>query len=477
MKYIEGSTREQVLLFPEVVEEYITEDNPVRFIDVFVGGLDFKDLGFMRAEPAETGRPGYHPGDLMRLYIYGYLNRIRSSRLLEKEAQRNVEVMWLIRKLRPDFKTIADFRKGNLEAIKKGCREFTLLCKRLELFGGELVGIDGSKFRAVNSKSRNFNEKKLQDLVKRIDEKIGDYLNDLDQSDRETGSFPSLSKEDLQDKIDILKQRKGKYRELLKQMEQDGANQVSLTDPESRLMGISGQAMNVSYNVQIAVDAKHRLIVEQEVVNDGSDQNQLSAMAIRARETLGVEKMEVVADKGYCDGQEIKKCQDARIQAYVPRPEVKTLTEDGLYGKEQFIYDTQADCYRCPAGEALTLGYHVQQNGQKTGCYTTSVCQSCPLRSRCTSRKKGGRRIKRTENEGALEAMSMRMKARPEKIKLRKTLCEHPFGTLKRWMNAGHFLMKGLSKVRAEMSLSVLTYNLKRVINILGIPKMMEALA
>lgn len=477
MKHIEGTSREQALLFPEVMEEYIEENNPVRFMDAFVEGLDLKGLGFRRAEPAETGRPAYHPGDLIRLYIYGYVNRIRSSRLLEKEAQRNVEVMWLIRKLRPDFKTVADFRRDNVEAIKKACREFTLLCKKLELFGGELLGIDGSKFRAVNSKSRNFNEKKLIDLVRRIDEKIGVYLQDLDQCDRESVVSGQLTKEELQSKIEELQERKGKYQGLLGELEQRGENQVSLTDSESRLMGKSGQKMDVSYNVQTVVDAKHKLIVEHEVVNDGSDQNQLSVMAIRAKETLKVEKMEVVADKGYYDGQEVKKCQEVGIEAYVPRPEVKTSTEDGLFGKEQFIYDAQADCYRCPAGQSLTFRYHVQENGQKIGCYTSSACNHCRLKSLCTRRKKGGRKIKRSENEDALEAMVLRMKSHPEKIRRRKTLCEHPFGTFKRGMNAGHFLTKGLAKVRAETSLLVLAYNLKRVINILGVPKMMEAFA
>jgi transposase len=476
MSYIQGSSREQVLLFPEIIEEYISSENPVRFINAFVDGLDIKELGFLRAEIKETGRPPYDPKDLLKLYIYGYLYRIRSSRLLERETIRNVEVMWLLRKLRPDFKTVADFRRDNLNALKGVCREFTLLCRKLELFGGELLGVDGSKFRAVNSKKENFNEKKLKDLIQRIDQRTQEYLQQLDRADQQEVSSKKITKEELQQKIEQLKTRRGKYDGYLQELEQSGDKQISTVDSESRLMSC-GQGLEVCYNVQTVVDSKHKLIVEHEVVNEGSDQNQLSIMAIRAKETLGLTRTEVLADKGFYHGQEIKKCEEAGIEAYVSKPETPTSTQRGFFGKEQFVYNAEADCYRCPAAETLTYRFTVDERGHTIRYYMTEACHACTLRKLCTDKKKGGRRIGRREHEDVLEKMHQRLRDHPEKIKLRGSLCEHPFGTIKRSLNAGYFLTKGLKKVRAEMSLSVLVYNLKRVINILGVKAMVTALA
>ena len=475
MGYIEGEDRKQTLLFPEVLEDYIREDNPVRFIDVFVEGLDLVGMGFERAIPKETGRPPYNPADLLRLYVYGYLNRTRSSRQLETEAGRNVELMWLMRKLRPDFKTIADFRRDNAEAIKKVCREFTLWCKRLELFGGERVAIDGSKFGAVNSPKRNFTEKKLKRMIQEIDAKIDQYLKELDRQDKQEVGERSLSTEELKEKIERYKQRRGQYEQLKRDLEQSGESQVSLTDPQSRSMRV-GHGVEVSYNVQIVVDHKHKLVVEHEVVNEVTDQGQLSTMAKKAKETLGVETLEVVADRGYYNGEEVKVCEQSGITAYVPKPNNSSNLKRGLFTKEDFVYDGGKDCYRCPAGKELSYRFNSVEQGRAVRSYEIFGCNRCELKSKCSINQRGRRRITRWMDEAILEAMARRVAEHPEKVELRKCLAEHPFGTIKRVMNQGYFLMRGLTKVGAETSLTILAYNLKRVINILGVRTMMEAL-
>ena len=356
MGYIEGQDRKQAVLFPEILEDYISEENPVRFIDVFIEGLDLSEMGFGRAVPKETGRPPYDPGDLLRLYVYGYLNRTRSSRQLEREAGRNVEVMWLMRELRPDFKTIADFRKDNAQGIKKVCREFTLWCKRLELFGGELVAIDGSKFGAVNSPKRNFTEKKLRRMSREIDDKIDQYLKDLDRQDKQEAGPQSLSREQLKEKIERYKERRAQYEQLKSDLDQSGERQISLTDPESRSMRV-GHGVEVSYNVQIVVDQKNKLLVEHEVTNEVIDLGQLSTMAKKAKETLGVETLEVVADRGYYNGEEVKACEQSGITAYVPKSNSSSNLKRGLFTKEDFSYEPDKDCYRCPAGKELSYRY------------------------------------------------------------------------------------------------------------------------
>jgi transposase len=474
MGYIEGEDRKQTVLFPEVLDDYISEENPVRFIDVFIEGLDLSEMGFGRAIPKETGRPPYDPGDLLRLYVYGYVNRTRSSRQLEREAGRNVELMWLMRKLRPDFKTIADFRKDNPPALKKVCREFTLWCKRLELFGGELVAIDGSKFGAVNSAKRNFTEKKLRRKIREIDDKIDRYLRDLDRQDKQEAGQPSLGREQLKEKIERYRERRAQYEELKGDLEQSGQSQVSLTDLESRSMRV-GHGVEVSYNVQIVVDQKNKLLVEHEVTNEVIDLGQLSTMAKKAKETLGVEALEVVADRGYYNGEEVKACEQSGITAYVPKSNSSSNLKRGLFTKEDFIYEPDKDCYRCPAGKELSYRYPTLEQGRPMRSYEILGCKSCELRSKCSINKKGIRSIKRWADEAILEAMAGRIAENPEKVELRKCLAEHPFGTIKRTMNQGYFLMRGLIKVGAEMSLTVLAYNLKRVINILGVRTMVEA--
>jgi transposase len=473
LSFIKGTPRCDVLLFPEAIDDYVSDDNPVRFIEAFVDNLDLNELGFSRTQPAHTGRPAYDPADLLKLYIYGYINRLRSSRLLERECSRNLELLWLMRKLRPDFKTIADFRKDNAEPIKKVCREFTLLCKRLELFGGEFVAIDGSKFKAQNSKRRNFTREKLDKSIKEIDAKIQGYLDELDEADEQEAEVKPTTAEQLKEKIEQLRNRKDKYEQIDKQLTESGESQISLTDPDSRSMKV-GQGSDVCYNVQTVVDSKHKLILEHEVTNDPTDHGQLSNMALRTKQTLGVSELEVVADKGYYDGAEVKKCEQAGITAYVAKQQTSANQKHGLYTKEEFTYNSARDCYECPAGKQLGYKYDTVELGRHIRYYSTNECRTCEMKGLCT-RNKRGRRITRWIDEAILERMSQRVRANPQKMKKRKELAEHPFGTMKRGMNSGYFLMRGIKKVGAEMSLTVMAYNIKRVINILGVRKMIEA--
>jgi transposase len=475
MGYIGGESRNQRYLLPETIDDYIGEDNPVRFVDAFVEKLDLEQLGFERAVAAETGRPGYDPGDLLRLYLYGYLNRIRSSRRLEREAGRNLELMWLLRRLRPDFKTIADFRKDNGRAIQQVCREFTLVCKDLELFGGELVAIDGSKFEAVNSPSRNFSRKRLAERIAEIDAKIEAYLKQLDCQDGEEGRIETGKPEEFQQKLRRWQERKQRYQSYQQQLEQSGEKQISLTDPDSRRMSM-GHGSQVGYNVQLAVDEKHKLIVEHEVTNAVTDQDQLAPMAERAKASSGVDKLEVVADMGYYDGAEVKKCEAQGITVYIPKPDTSANTKLGLFGKERFHYEADTDVYRCPAGQALTYRFGTVEKGRAIRYYSTSACDGCALKPQCT-RNQDNRRITRWEYEDVLERMQLRTHQHPDKMRKRKQLVEHPFGTMKRWMDQGYFLMRGKQKVTTEMSLTVLAYNLKRVLNLVGTRKMIAALA
>ena len=475
MGYISGESRNQIYLLPESVDDYIGEDNPVRFLDAFVGKLELGELGFQHAVPAEVGRPAYDPGDLLRLYLYGYLNRIRSSRRLEKEAARNLEVMWLIRKLRPDFKTIADFRKDNSGAIKRVCREFTLLCQQLDLFGGELVAIDGSKFQAVNSKGRNFSARKLKQVIEEIDAKIEAYLKHLDQRDVEEARVAVPRAAEMKEQLERWRERKQVYENCQQQLQQSGEKQISLTDPDSRKMSM-GHGSQIGYNVQVAVDAKHKLIVEHEVTTAVTDQGQLTLMAERAKRTLGVDRLEVLADMGYYDGAEVKKCEQQGIMAYIPKPLTSANTKLGLFGKERFHYDTDKDVYVCPAGEELRYRFGTKEKGRAIRYYSTSACGRCALKAQCT-RNKRNRRITRWEYEDVLERMKQRVDQHPELMRQRKMIVEHPFGTIKRWMEQSYFLMRGKNKVSAEMSLTVLAYNLRRVITLIGVPPLIQAVA
>lgn len=477
MRYIEGIARQQLILFPESLDEYIATDNPVRFIDAFVDSLDLADLGFAHADLAETGQPPYDPGDLLKLYLYGYLNRVRSSRKLELECQRNVEVMWLLGKLRPDHKTIADFRKDNRQAFKNVFKAFGLLCRELDLFGGELVAIDGSKFKAVNSSKRNFSQTRVKEELQELEARIEAYLQELDQSDQTEPAAvaTSPSAPHLQAKIAQLKNRQVKYQDYLRQMEASGESQLSLTDPDSRAMPKSPKGW-VAYNAQTVVDSKHHLIVVQEVTNEVTDRDQLSPLAIEAKQTLQVERLKAVADMGYAHGKELKACLEAGIEPYVARPDTSANAKLGLFGKEQFVYDPQTDTYRCPAGQTLSYRFDTVEKERHIRYYKTSACGQCSLRAKCT-RNKEGRRITRWVDEQIIEETQRRVEAHPEIMKVRQQLVEHPFGTLKFWWDHSHFLMKGLAKVCAEFSLSTLAYNIRRVLNILGVQRLMAALS
>lgn len=471
MGYIEGVDRTQQVMFPEAIDDYVAQDNAVRFLDAFVEGLDMLALGFKRAVPAQTGSPGYDPRALLKLYAYGYLHRIRSSRRLEAETKRNLEVIWLLGKLHPDFKTIADFRRDHPEQIAAACREFSVFCKKLDLFGKELVGIDGSKFRAVNSVERNQTQKGLQRLITQIDDNIAAYMKVLDEADQAEAGTPQTSAEELRKKIELLESQRRQYENLQKQMDAQGDTQVSTTDPESRLMKVEGR-FDVCYNVQIAVDAKHHLIVAHDVTNAANDKEQLSVMALAAKEFLNVESLEVVADSGYNTEEEVARCEDAGIIAHLPRLQ---QAPGSLFAKAQFQYLPADDAYRCPAGALLTYRYTENTHGKQFRCYRTNACAECPLRERCT-KDENGRRVRRSELAGATDRMNERVAQNPEVLRRRKTLVEHPFGTMKRGKGEGHFLLKGLRKVRGEFSLSVLAYNLRRVLNLVPISELLAAL-
>ncbi len=472
MKHRSGLDRSQTLMFPERLEDYITAENPVRFLEAFVANLDLHALGFARAHVAATGRPPYDPGALLKLYLYGYLHRIRSSRLLESECHRSVEVIWLLGKLAPDFKTIADFRKDNLKPLRAVNRQFTLLCRKLELFGGELLAIDGSKFGAVNAREANFNADKLQDLIGRADARLAEYLQALDQSDTAEPGSGALSKEELEQKIAALREKQEWHKELLAQLDAE-QKQISVTDPDSRKMP-TAQGMVVGYNAQVAVDAKHKLIAAEEVTNEVTDLKQLANVALAAKANLEVKQTEVVADAGYYHAAEVSRCTEQGITAYVPKADTSANTARGLYGKSRFRYDETKDVYVCPAGAELTYRFATYELGRELRYYRASGCKSCALKSQCT-RNQGNRTITREENEGLMEAMARRMKAEPWKFKLRKTLAEHPYGTIKRWFGYTYFLLKGLAKVRTEWSLTTLAYNLKRVLNLVSFEKLMQA--
>ena len=464
-RFIEENDRTQGYLLPERIEEYVSSDNPVRVIDAFVEELDLGQLGFA-VLPEATGRPGYHPSSLLKIYIYGYLNRIQSSRRLEREAQRNLELMWLTGRLMPDFKTIANFRKDNGDAIRGVCREFIALCRRLDLFSQAIVAIDGSKFKAVNNRDRNFTVNKMKRRLEQIEESVARYLAQLDSADRQETAGAKVKAGRLEEKIKKLRQEVRRLKKLETRMLQSPDQQISLTDPDARSMATSGKGTGmVGYNVQAAVDAQHHLIVDHEVTNVGNDHGQLTVMAERARQATGEADLTVVADRGYFSGAEILECTNAGMTPYVPRPLPSTARADGRFGKPDFIYIARKDEYRCPAGQRLTRRYTSIEDGMTMHTYWYSDCASCSIKSQCTAAD--ARRVKRWEHEGVLDRMQERLDREPGKMRIRRQTAEHPFGTLKAWMGATHFLTKTLPKVRTEMSLHVLAYNLKRVMNIL----------
>jgi transposase len=472
--FIEGEDRHQATLFPERLDDYVAEDSAVRVIDVFIDDLDLSGLGF-KVDPSITGRPAYHPATLLKIYVYGYLNRVQSSRRLEREAQRNVELMWLTGRLAPDFKTIADFRKDNGKAIRLVCREFVMLCRKLNLFADAFVAIDGSKFKAVNNRDRNFTKAKMKRRLQQIDESIERYLGQIASADRQEAAISEPKAKRLEDKIKALKQEMARLKKLEVRMLAAPDEQISLTDPDARSMATSGRGTGmVGYNVQAAVDTRHHLIVIHEVTNLGHDRTQLSNMSRQAKEAIGADKLDVVADRGYFKGEEILACDEARITTYLPRPQTSRNIAKGLFSKRDFQYLPEADEYRCPAGERLIWRMTQEKDGQTHHSYWSSNCQACSKKSRCTTGKE--RRVTRWEHEAVLEALEARLDKKPEHMRVRRQTAEHPFGTLKSWMGHTHFQMKTLKHVSTEMSLHVLAYNLKRVINILGTRPLIRAI-
>jgi transposase len=472
MNHVRGVDRQQALLLPETIEDYVAAENPVRFIEAFVASLDLQALGFARAIAAYTGRPAYEPGTLLRLYLYGYLHRLRSSRQLEKECHRNLELIWLLRQLAPDFKTIADFRRDHRASFKLVHRQFHRLCHELKLFGGELVAIDGTKLAAVNARARHYNEKKLDELLARADARLAEYLAQLDAGDASQAHEEKLTRTELEKKIAALREKKDWHEELRAQLEDGEEKQLSTTDEDARKMR-AAQGTVIGYNAQSAVDAKHKLIVAEDVTNEGTDVQQLAAVAREAKETLGVERLEVVADPGYYNNADVSLCVERGITPYIRKVDTSANTARGLYAKKDFTYEAEKDVYRCPAGAELTHRFNTYELGRALRYYRTSACARCPLKEKCTRNK--SRTITREEDEHLMEAMAARVQQHPAKMKLRKALVEHPFGTIKRWFGYAHFLMKGLDKVRGEWTLMTLCYNLKRVLNIVSFQELMKA--
>jgi transposase len=473
MRHISGFERSQLLLLPETVDDYVDADNPVRFIDAFVDELDLAAAGFSRVAPKATGRPGYAPGDLLKLYIYGYLNRVRSSRRLEMECHRNIEVIWLLGTLKPDFKTIADFRSDNRAAFRSVFRQFVLLCRRLDLFGRELLAVDGTRIKAVNNKDRNFTRNSLEKFIRAADERLDVYLRRLDEGDvAEGGTDGGARTKNLAEKIEALRKKRGRYEALLAELERTGESQISLTDPDSRAMAAHTK-VGVGYNIQVAVDARNKMIVEQAVTNQVVDMGLLTQTAEPARVILDVEQIDVVADRGYFKIEDIEACEKAGITPHVPKPQRGSSVREGFFRKDEFRYDPELDVFICPAGQVLSSRYESKLRDLKKIDYANrAACLVCPIRSRCTN---GYRKVSRLENEAVLDRMAARLKARPEILDRRREIVEHPFGSIKQWMNQGAFLMKGLDNVRAEFSLTALGYNLRRALNILGVEAMMAA--
>lgn len=476
MHYIQGEDRTQSTLFPALLDDYIGSDNPVRFLDAYVAQVNFAELGFEHSSLAATGRPPYQPATLLKLYLYGYLNRVRSSRQLEKAARCNIELLWLLQRLTPDFKTISDFRKNNALALRRVFRHFTLLCKEWNLFGLEFIAIDGSKFAASNHTGKTYTEDGLAKKLAAIDEHINEYTQLLDSEDhREEALDGPLSTEELQQHLAQLQARKVHLEALQQRMEHDGAGQISLTDPDSRKMQTGNKGIDVCYNVQMTVDDKHHLVADFDVTSDGTDKLQLYRMAQRTKEIFGLDRIAAAADGGYYHEPTLYQCQNHGVISYVPEPKKSQNAKLGLYTDKDFHYNAADDTYSCPAKATLTsLGLTVK-DGKTYRYYGTRACRGCPCHARCTRAHQ--RRIYRWEHEQIIEQLQDRLKREPEKVNKRRTLVEHPFGTIKEFMAGRSFLVRTIPKVTAEMSLLMLGYNLKRVMTILGVPHLLEALS
>src|SRR3979409_840687 len=469
--FVQGADRQQTTLLPECLDDWVDESNPVRAVDVFVDALELRDLGFDGVDPAATGRPAYHPSPMLKLYIYGYLNRVQSSWRLARGAGRNLEVMWLTGRLVPDHKTIADFRKDNGPAIKKVCAQFVALGRKMGLLAKASVAIDGSKFKAVNSRDNNFTKGKMDRRLTQIEESVARYLNQLDTADRQTAAGEAPSEElaarttRLKEKLVKLEEEVQRLKAIEKQMLASPDQQISFTDPDSRSMATSGRGSGMVG--QPAFDTATHLIVAHEVSNVGTDKSQLANMANQAKAALEAESPEAFADRGYFKGEEILACEEAVITVTLPKPQTSGAKSEGRFGKQDFRYVAEEDVYICPAGERLAYHYTNEENGLVLRRYWTNACHTCGLKAQCT--KGPQRRITRWEHEHVVEAVQTRLDKNPEAMRTRRETVEHPFGTLKMRVGATHFLMKTLPKVATEMALHVLAYNLTRVMNIVGI--------
>lgn len=478
MPYVKGVDRNQTTLFPESIEDYIADDNQVRVIDAYVEQLDMVVLKFNFAVCPGVGRPPYNPKVILKLYLYGYLNRNRSSRRLEHEAKRNVELLWLLEKQAPDFKTIADFRKNNKKALKEIFRDFNRLCKEWDLFGKEIVAVDGTKFRASNSKKNNYSKKKIERHKKYIDEKIDHYLEMLDENDELEKTDRQPSTDEIKKRIAELKKRKQRYAGYQKELEESGQTEISTIDPDSRLMNNNNNTVDVSYNVQTTVEAKHKLIIDYEVTSAPNDLGQLAPMALRAKEILETETIDILADKGYYAVDCLRTCVENRIRPYVSKQTHANRTGDKGFYADKFSYDQKKDVYICPSGAELKYARtRKTKDGEIIGHdyrhYT--VCQSCLEKARCTKSEKG-RGIFRNKDQDFLDTIDLKSKADMEKYKKRQMIAEHPFGTIKRGWDAGYFLTRQTENVSTETALTYMAYNLKRVINILGVEEIVRRL-
>ena len=474
-RFVEGEDRRQGVLLPKYLDDWVSEENPVRAIDVFVDELDLAALGFAGVTPAATGRPGYHPAMLLRLYVYGYMNQVTSSRRLEREAGRNVELMWLTGRLAPDFKTIADFRRDNGEAICAVCRRFVDVCRSLRLFSHAVAAIDGSKFKAVNTRDKNYTPAKLKARMEQVGASIERYMAALDTADRQEGEPAREKNGRLKEKIAALRRQMAAFKAVEPVLEATPDRQLSLSDPDARSMATSGRGSGmVGYNVQAAVDATHHLIVAHEVTNVGHDRHMLAEMGAKAKAACGVDRLQVLADRGYFDSQEVLACEALGVEPYVPKPLTSNAKAEGRFGKQDFVYLPEEDVYRCPAGERLTRRFASDEAGLLMNKYSTSACATCRLKPQCTTGPV--RRVRRWEHEAVLEAMQARLDRHPRAMRVRRATVEHVFGTLKAAMGATHFKMRTLPKVQTEMSLHVLAYNLKRMITMFGVGPLIQAM-
>jgi transposase len=471
MSHVSGQSRYQLVLFPQALDDVVPVDHSVRVVDAFVDTLDLRALGFERVDAEATGRPGYAPADLLKLYVYGYANQLRSSRRLERETERNIEVLWLINRLRPSFKTIADFRKDHAEAIVGACRAFVMFCRAQSLVGGGTVAIDGTKIGAVASRKKVITPKKLAERIAAVEREIKAHLEAMDQADAEEAAAPS-AQIDVAAAVAELAARGEDLQRQAQKLAKEDLNQRVEGEEDARLMRTPNHGRQVAYNAQTAVDAKNGLIVAFDLTNEGNDERQLHPMASQARDALGVDNLTAVADTGYSNGEQGERCANDNITAIVPRPKTVNPTGDAFFSRDAFTYDAQNDNYKCPAGETLK-GVKVSRTEQKKE-YKTTACADCPLRPRCTAAPQ--RSITRGFHEDARQAMHARTASDPRWMKIRRSVVEHPFGTLKWMMGSPRFLVRGLKKAKAEFGLAALGYNMKRAIKILGVGPMIQAL-